>query len=181
MKKIILFLVSLSFVSVLNAEPTTAKQDIVIINNTAIDFNNVENLSESPFVIQEGGFDAMISGDSQLLISTKKWTDEQMADYKQRHASLPVMLIIAGYSDLNEATPSEIADVFSKRAGNELLYFYVSQLKLKDTREAIVLHFSETLQPWFDDNGLMPAPESIQNQNRVELGLAEPMFANGYK
>jgi hypothetical protein len=177
MKKIMLFLISLSLISGLSAEP----QEIVIINYSDINFNKVDNQSEFPFIIQKGDFDAMISEGANFLISNKKWTDEQIADYKKSHQSLPIMLIIAGYSDLNEVSISEKTEIFSTRAGNELLYFYVNESQLEGAREAIALHFSETLQPWFDENGLMPIPKSIQHQNRVELGLSKPIFLGGYK
>jgi len=171
----------LSFIPLSYAEPVAISDKIVIASNSDIDFSTLPNLADHAFVINKASFEAMNSGQAQLLLSDKKWTDEQMADYKQRHKNLPLVLTIAAFSDLKSPSLEQQAEVFSGRTGDKILFLYMTALTSDPVREALALHFSETTQGWFSEHDLMVIPEVIQQQNRVELGLLEPQFLGGYK
>lgn len=181
MKKIVMLLLLLPFIFSVSASQKEEDQKVIIASNTDIDFSSLPNLVDHAFTIINGSFDLMIEGDIDLLLSDKKWTDEQMADYKQRYNDLPLVLTIVAFSDQKEASPALQAEIFSMRAGDKLLYLYISNFTQGSEKEAIALYFSEDAQTWFSDHDLMAIPDVIKRQNRVELGLIEPMFAGGYK
>ncbi len=156
-------------------------EETIIANNSGIDFSSLPTLANHPFIIKNASFESMNNGEISLLLSTKKWTDEHMADYKQSHQHSPLLLTIAAFSDLKDASMEQQAEIFSGRAGDQILYLYITALIPEPQQKALALHFSETVQPWFVDQNLMAIPERLQERNRVVLGLLAPQFADGYK
>ncbi len=123
-------LLFLPFISVLYAqslEPVVVVEPVVktvIANNSGIDFSSLPALADHPFVIRDDSFESMNNAEISLLLSNKKWTDEQMADYKQSHQNSPLLLTIAAFSDLKDASQEQQAEIFSGRAGEQILYLY---------------------------------------------------------
>ncbi|PKF61247.1 hypothetical protein CW745_11485 [Psychromonas sp. psych-6C06] len=185
MKKTVMLLAIFAFlpayITMAFAEPVEEIPTITIASNSDVEFDEVPNLENYPFEIIAGSFELMNSGETQLLISQSEWTDEQMADYKQRHQSLPIVLTLGAFSDLKEATLAQQAEVFSGRSGDKLLYLYLTANMDKEKKEALGLHFTQTLQAWFSKRNLMVLPEAVQQQNLVALGLRDAQFEGGYK
>ncbi|RJG47962.1 hypothetical protein [Motilimonas pumila] len=160
-------------------------ENLALINQSQLDASALlkayQQHSGKQIELQQGGIADLVSGKAGLLLSSKKWSDEILADYFLNYGEKPVQLTLAAFNPEAEVSEQQKAELFSTRAGQPLLYLYVNKTAVGQAGIEFAKYANQQGQDNLASQGLVGIPSQLQQSNRVSLGLASPQFEGGYR
>lgn len=138
-------------------------------------------LNNGQWQLVDGNIDAMIQGDIDGLLSTESWTDLQVAQYQQRFGDKPLRLLLAAQAEQSEPSPAELAELFSGRAGQPLLYLYLNPSQSGQLGIELGARLADLDAERWQQQGWQAAPAVISQTNLVTLGINSAKFEGGYR
>lgn len=159
-------------------------QSLQLANTTSLPIEQLApdtQLNDGHWQLVAGDIDTMIQGKIDGLLSSKPWSDQQIAQYVQRFGEKPLRLLLAAQAQQSEPTPAEQAELFSGRAGQPLLYLYLNRSQSGQLGIELGARLAGLDSQRWQQQGWLAAPPVISQTNLVTLGINSAKFEGGYR